>query len=151
MKKSISILLSTFKILSLLTLQGTAQDKSSKSKKATKEAASSSRSSWIEMDSFKQLFNSTVIAAQAGDFGPVREKANDLMVQSVLLAKSDYPDVHDNVELRTLLGAFTDNCEELQRFIDAGRSNEEVLVELNRMNAAFSEINQLMQTQLTEK
>ncbi|HNS12168.1 MAG TPA: hypothetical protein PKM97_06100 [Bacteroidia bacterium] len=152
MKKPISLLLSTCFVLSLISFTGNAQNKSKKSKNVAQvENAAATESDWREMDSFSQFLSGLVTAAKKGDLTPIRQNANELTTQSILLAKSEYPAVNDNVELRTILGEFTDRCEELSRFIQAGNADELVSAEVEKLERSFAEITHLRQAQKIEK
>lgn len=153
MKKPLSVLLSAIVILSLFSFSTFAQNKSAKTKKSTKAVviAPAAQSEWPAMDTFQQLLKSVYTPAQSGDLNPLRKNSEELSRLSILMAKSEYPAINDNVEMRTIVGEFTDRCEELNRSVGAAKTDEELSSELTRLNNSFSEILNMRQTQKTEK
>lgn len=155
MKKQFSLILSMFVVLSLLSLSSTAQNKKSKANKATKvESVSTSATApaWAEMDAFEQLLSSTSAAANKGNMAPIREKASELTVLSIQFAKSEYPEVNDNMEFRTVVGEFTDRCEELERFVsNTNNSDAAIVAEIAKLERSFAEIKHMRQSQIDEK
>ena len=152
MKKSLSIVLSTVVVLFLLAFNSTAQEKASKkSNDIQVGSATSEMPAWEQMDSFNKLFAISYNAAKKGDLKPIRENSNQLVLLSYQWGKSEYPAINDNVEMRTLIGEFSDRCEELERFINAGRSNDEIIFELEKLNNSLKEISALRDSQGSEK
>jgi hypothetical protein len=106
---------------------------------------------WTEMESFRSLFNETLSAAQDGNFGPVKKGAEDLTRLSILMAKSNLPEANDNTEFRTLIGNFTDQCEQFQNLVLTGKSDSEIMENFTKLNSNFEEILKLRQEQLAPK
>jgi len=152
MKKPLSLLLSTCVVFLLMTFDSNAQNKSKKSKAvANVESPAPAESDWREIDSFSQYLTGMVTSAREGDLTPIRKNADELTRQFIVLGKGEYPPVNDNVEFRTIMGEFSDRCEELSRFIQAGNADELVVAELEKLNRSFAEIMQMRQAQKVEK
>ena len=129
-----------------------AQNKAAKNKKSAAVITPASASAgWAEKDALKQLLTSTSAAAQVGNLAPARENGENFVMLSIAFAKSEYPAVNDNPEFRTVVGEFTDRCEELWRSIGAGKADEEIAFELTALNNSFAVIEQLQLTQMNEK
>lgn len=142
MKKTYSSVLSALVIMLISCTSVFAQDQTTTGKEA---------GSWVEMESFKSVFNETFAAAQDGNFGPVKKSAEELTRLSILMAKSELPEANDNTEFRTLIGNFTDQCEQLQNFVLKGKSEKEIMEYFTSVKSNFEEILRLRQEQLAPK
>ncbi len=152
MKKPLSLVLSFLMIIAVSTFTSNAQNKSSKKKSATVvQAPAASQSDWVEYDALQNLLASTYASAQTGDMMAVRKNAAEISNLSILLAKSEYPAANDNVELRTVLGEFTDRCEALVNSVNADRSAEELTSELGALNQTLAEITAMRDAQRRPK
>lgn len=152
MKKLPSLLLSILVIVAVTTNTVNAQNKSGKKNATTVvQAPAAVQSDWKEYDALQSLLASTYAASQAGDVVPIQKHASEISNLSILLAKSNYPDANDNVEFRTLLGEFTDRCEELVNSVNAEKSAEELSSELAALNQSFTQITALRDAQRLPK
>ncbi len=114
-------------------------------------SAGTEAATWTEMESFKALLNETFAAAQDGNFVPVKKGAEDLTRLSILMAKSELPEANDNTEFRTLIGNFTDQCEQFQGLVLTSKSEPEIMENFTKLNSNFEEILRLRQEQLAPK
>ncbi len=152
MKKILGFLFSTLAVLFLFAFSANAQNKTKSSKKSAKvENVQVVQPAWAEMTAFQELFSSTYSAAQKGNFGPIREQSEQLSKLSIDLAKSELPEANDNVEMRTVLGDLTDQCEELNHAVGTGRSDDQIKEQFSRLNNSFQEILTMRDAQQTAK
>ncbi len=152
MKKQISLLLSVIILLSVFALSSNAQNKSSKKKSAavvsTPEAV---KSDWAEYDAWENLLTNIYTSAKSGDLGPLQNHVAELSRLSIAVGKSQYPEVNDNVEFRTVLGEFSDLCEQMHNSVLAGKSAEDLSVEVDALQHSFSEISSMRDSQRKAK
>ncbi len=152
MKKLLSLLLSVFILSSVFTLSSNAQNKSSKKKSTTVvNTQEVVKSDWAEYDALQNLLTSISTAAKSGDLAPLQENASELSRLSVVVGKSHYPEVNDNVEFRTVLGDFSDQCEQMLNSVQSGRNAEELTTQLDALNTEFAKISSLRNSQIKAK